>query len=192
MKYLLSALVVFVGLQTNYGYYDGAFWEDLRFPASIILSGPGSGNAADRSTQGTLLFATNQDEEAFLTMQMPHAYTQGSNLVPHFHWSKTTSAGGDVVFKMDYDCKDIGETFTGALGTTLTMTYIIDDADTASLHALTGHAGFDPGFSGVSGMCIVRIWRDVSEDDYAADAELYEFDVHYQFAQPGSRTEFTY
>ena len=189
MRYALFVVVGLLGFQ-NWAVYDGAYWDDLRFPANVIISGPGAGNAADRSLFGTLLFASNQDEEAFLTVQMPHGYVQGTNFIPHVHWSKTTAAGGDVVWKMDYDCKDKGETFTGALGTTATFTYVIDDADTAHLNAKAAiSGGFDPGFSIVSGMCIIRIWRDVSEDDYAADAELYEFDIHYQIDQPGSRSE---
>ena len=68
---------------------------------------------------------------------------------------------------------------------------VIDDADTAFLNAYAQVTITDPGFSGTSGMCLTRLWRDVSGDDYAADAIVYEFDIHYQRDQPGSRTEFT-
>jgi hypothetical protein len=188
VRYALLAAVV-LALQT-WGGFGGVYWDDVRAPANVVLVGIGAGNAADRSLFGTLLFDTAQDEEGFVVMQLPHGYVGGTNIIPHIHWGKTTSAAGDVSFKLDYDCKDIGETFTGALGTTASFTYVIDDGDTDGLHAhaeVTG--GFDPGFSGLSGICIFRIWRDVSDDDYAADAELFEFDVHIQMNKPGSQQE---
>lgn len=188
MTRVLLSLLAGLLLQ-NWAVYDGVYYEALRFPASVASVGAGAGNAVDVDLYGRLLFATNQDEEAFFHVQMPHSYVAATNIIPHVHWAKTTSAGGDVVFKLDYDCKDIGETFTGSLGATLTFAYITDDADTADLHARAGHVGFDPAFVGVSGMCMMRLWRDVSEDDYAADVVVHEFDVHYQLDQPGSRAE---
>lgn len=170
-------------------------WDDLRAPATVILTGPGSGNAADRSTDGTLLFATNQDEEVFVIFQLPHGYKYGTNLVPHVHWAKSTSAGGDVCWRVDWECKDIGETFTNSPAT-LSLAYLVDDADTAFLHAYAEYdGGFDPDSDNVSAICKFRIWRDVSgdgascADDYAADAILYEFDLHYQSDTLGSSQE---
>jgi hypothetical protein len=165
------------------------YWDDVRMPATVALVGQGAGNAADQDTLGYLLFDTAQDEEAFFTMQMPHGYKYGSDMEAHVHWAKSTSAGGDVVFKIDYECADIGETFTNSLGTTLTLTYEIDDSDTAFKHAYADTTLFNPGFSGVSGMCLMRLWRDVSEDDYAADAIVYELDVHFISDTVGSTNE---
>ncbi len=189
LGFIAGALLVVVP-QTKFGYYDGVFWDDLRFPANVARVGAGAGNAADIDPLGYLRFDTAQDEEVFYIAQMPHGYVQGTDLEVHVHWAKSTSAGGDVVFKVDYDCKDIGETFTGALGATITLTYEVDDADTQYLHAYAD-ASLTPAFNGVSGICIMRLWRDVSEDDYAADAIVYELDLHYQVDQPGSRQETT-
>jgi hypothetical protein len=158
-------------------------------PANVARIGSGAGNAADIHNLGYLLFDTAQDEEAFYIMQMPHGYKLGTAMEAHVHWAKSTSAGGDVVWKVDYECTDIGETFNNALGTTLTLTYETDDGDTAYLHAYADATLADPGFSGVSGICVLRLWRDVSEDDYAADAIVYEFDIHYQMDAPGSYAE---
>ena len=168
----------------------GIFWDDLRFPAGI--AGRGGAAPADVDVNmGYLLFATNIDEDAFFQIQMPHGYVLGTDLEAHVHWAKSTSAVGDVLFRLSYECADRGEVFTNSLGTTIDFVYFIDDDDTAYKHAIAAVTLTDPGFSGTSGMCIARLWRDVSGDDYAADAIVYEFDVHYQRDQPGSGTQRT-
>lgn len=192
---LAGLLLLGAGVQ-NWFAYDSVYWDDLRFPASIVRLGAGSGTSADRDTDGTILFSGTQDEEAHITAQMPHGYVTGTNIEVHFHWAKTTSAAGDVCFRVDYDCKDIAETFTNALGTTISAAYEVDDSDTAWKHAYMD-ASFDPAFTGVSGICIMRLWRDVSGDGascldtYEVDVKLYEFDIHYQMDQPGSVGEVT-
>lgn len=178
---------------THYEYY-----EDLRAPASTITIGTfGLGNSCDRGTDGTLLFATNEDQEAYVVMQLPHSYKFGSVIEPHVHWAKSTSAAGDVCWAVDWECKDIGETFSNSPAT-VDMEYVVDDDDTAYRHAYAdaGADAFDPGCSGVSCICKFRIWRDVDGgscaalgDDYAADAILYEFDIHYLSDTMGSRLE---
>jgi len=186
-----SAFVLMGQLWTHWVY-----WDDLRAPSSTVLIGVGAGNSADRALDGSLLFDNAQDEEAFTIMQLPHGYKFGSTIEPHFHWAKSTAAGGDVCWRMDWECKDIGETFTNTPAT-VSMAYVVDDADTAYLHAYADAAGnsFDPLCSGVSCICMFRLWRDVSgdggtcSDDYAADAILYEFDIHYQSDSVGSYLE---
>jgi len=170
------------------------YWDDLRFPPGIAGRG-GAAPADIDATMGYLLFATNQDEDIFVQIQMPHSYKMGTALQAHVHWAKSTSAAGDVCWRISYECADIGETFGNTLGTTLSMTYEVDDSDTAYKHAYAKVEMADPGFSGVSGMCMARIWRDVSgdgagcDDDYAADAILYEFDIHYLSDTVGSELE---
>ena len=197
--FIWLALIVFVSIvvfdaKAQHGW--DTYYDDLRFPANVARVGAGAGNAADIDLLGYLLYDNVQDEEAFFIAQFPHGYEYGSTVGAHVHWAKSTSAANDVCWRVDYDCKDIGETFTGSLGTTLSLGYVIDDADTANLHALAGY-DFDPAFDSVSGICIFRVWRDVSgdggtcADDYAADAILYEFDLHVKSDRTGSRNLYT-
>jgi len=198
MRYALITLIAFILGGQNWFAYDNVYYEDLRAPAATLSVGVGAGNSADQGLDGTLLFASNQDEEAFMIMQLPHSYLNGSNIEPHVHWAKSTSAGGDVCWAIDWECKDVGETFAGSA--TLPMVYVTDDADTAELHAYAETASFDPLCAGLSCICKFRIWRDIdggscsgtpADDDYGADAILYEFDIHYQMDQPGSVGEAT-
>lgn len=194
MKKVLGLLfLIFAGIfvlansqvEINPALY-GVYWDDLRFPPGIAGRG-GAAPADVDANMGYLLFASNQDEDVFFQMQMPHGYKFGTDLRPHVHWAKSTSAVGDVVWKLSYECADMGEVYTNSLGTTVTMTYVVDDEDTAFLNAYASTTMVNPKFSKTSGMCIMRLWRDVSDpDDYGADAILYEFDVHYQMDIPGS------
>jgi hypothetical protein len=104
-----------------------------------------------------------------------------------------------VCWAVDWECKDIGETFTNSPAT-VGLEYVTDDSDTAYKHAYADMASnsFDPACSGVSCVCLFRIWRDVdggscsgtpSADDYGADAILYEFDVHIKYDTIGSQSE---
>ena len=189
-----AAVVLLTAGMQGWFAYDNVYWTDIRFSAAE--AGFGGAFAPDiEANLGYLLFDANQDEELFYQAQMPHSYKFATAIEAHVHWAKSTSAGGDVCWRVDFECADIGETFTNSLGTTISLEYEIDDGDTAFLHAFAEKTMGDPAFSIVSGMCIMRLWRDVSgdggtcADDYAADAILYEFDIHYQMDQPGSITD---
>ncbi len=191
---LLASVVLLTAGFQNWNAYNNVYWCDIRFPASE--AGLGGSNAPDvEPNLGYDLFDNVQDEEVFFQAQMPHSYKLGTAIKAHVHWAKSSSAGGDVCWRVDYECGDIGETYANSLGTTISLTYEVDDADTAYLQALASLTMGDPAFSAPSGMCIMRLWRDVSgdgascADDYAADAILYEFDIHYQMDQPGSISE---
>jgi hypothetical protein len=71
---LLAAMMVAFTFGNFYGSFTGTpaeaqrwdhwvYYDDIRAPATIISTGSGAGTAADRHTDGTLLFATGADEE---------------------------------------------------------------------------------------------------------------------------------
>ena len=87
---------------------DGV-WDDLRFPATAI-NPPGQASDPDvEASSGLLLFDSNGTELIYAFVQMPHAWKEGSSISPHVHWQKTTSAAGDVLWRMRYKMAPIGE-----------------------------------------------------------------------------------
>jgi hypothetical protein len=163
------------------------FWDDLRSPATAI-NPPGAEADPDVSTTtGLLLFDKDATELCFIAIQMPHSWAEGSVIVPHVHWQKTTSAAGTVAWRLRYRYANVGEDMS-AWSSPITVTVpAVSDADTAERHAISsvGELQFDRGK--ISMMWLFELARVGSGDTYAADAELLEFDVHYQVTQqPGS------
>jgi hypothetical protein len=113
----------------------------------------------------------------------------GSEISPHVHWCKTTSAAGTVKWTLEYRWADLGEVFS-AWSSADTATLVISDGDTAEQHALSEFSKIIPPANVVSSMMLVKISRVGGDDTYGADAKLLEFDIHYQIDARGSDTEY--
>jgi hypothetical protein len=163
-------------------------WEDLRFPASSI-NPPGAESDPDvDTTYGTLLFSGTATEVIFVQVQLPHGRKYGSEIRPHVHWAKTTSAAGGVYWKLDYRWSRIGEVMDAAWTTIGGSTPDVSDDDTAEKHALTPLGTIDGTDAELSDMLICKLSRvhDNAADTYEADVRLLEFDFHVQIDAPGS------
>ena len=163
-------------------------WDDLRFPAQgIDVTGP-TGPPSVSAVDGTLLFAAGANDQIAVIAQMPHSWKEGSVIVPHVHWSKSTSAAGTVAWLCEYTMANPGDTFP-AFQTLATETETVagtPDEDTADQHLITSFGELDMTGMEISCIIKIKITRDVSEDTYAADAKLLEFDIHYQIDAFGS------
>ena len=171
-------------------------WDDLRFPATAI-NPPGQASDPDvEASSGLLLFAASGTELIYALAQMPHSWDEGSDISPHIHWTKTTSAGGDVAWNLKYKLFPIGGvgdadwTDVGIASSPVTGT---PDGDTANEHLITAWDDIDMTEQTLS-CCILfeisRLGGDAS-DTYGADARLLEFDIHYQVDSFGSEQEFS-
>lgn len=175
---------------------DGV-WEDLRFPATAV-NPPGQASDPDvELTSGLLLFAAAGTELVYVFVQMPHAWKEGSAISPHVHWQKTTSAAGNVLWRLRYKHAPLAGVMDAAWSAPLDITTPVagtPDTDTADYHMLSS---FDPDID-MTGYpishCILfevsRIGGDAL-DTYGADARLLEFDIHYQIDSAGSTQLFT-
>jgi hypothetical protein len=170
---------------------EAGYWEDLRFPSQGINP---AGSAApptvdDTTFPGTLLFASGADNLIGGVAQLPHGWQRGTAIRPHVHWCKTTSAAGTVAWRLRYTWADIGGTF-GAYSAWDTATSGVPNSDTANKHALANFTELTPATGvGESSMIIWELMRDVSEDDYGANARLLELDFHYQTNKSGTKSE---
>lgn len=170
-------------------------WDDLRTPATVI---PLAGFVNDPDyddTYGGILFDPDVIEAVFIQVQMPHAWKEGSNIIPHVHWMKSTSAAGDVLWQLNYRWAPIGEVMDSE-ATVLTVSSPVGgtpDADTANQHLISSFGEVDTTGKSISDMLLMVFGRiGTSEDDtYDADARLIEFDIHYQIDAFGSAGQFT-
>jgi hypothetical protein len=170
----------------------GVYWEDLRFPATVLRERPNQENPAfDETTPGRLFRHTDTDS-MYAIAQLPHAWREGSQLRPHIHWQKTTSAPGGVYWQIEYKWAPIGEASDANFTPIGSAVPAASDADTANVHALTNLGTISGEGKTLSDMLLIKISRvhDNAADTYGAAARLIEFDIHYQVSSPGSRQEF--
>ena len=179
------------------GYNTGAAarqWEDLRFPATAI-NPPGQASDPDfDTTNGGWLFAAVGTELLFLIAQLPHAWVTGRDLAPHVHWQKTTSAAGNVVWRLSYKWAPIGAVMDAAFTDVDASTVAAGtpDNDTADEHLITPFTALSGTGKGISDMLVMKLARIGGDaaDTYGADARLLEFDIHYEVDSFGSNQEF--
>ena len=173
---------------------QAVFWDDLRFPVSGI-NPPGGVNDPDLDpNNGTWLFNANTTEICAIIAQMPHSWREESTIIPHVHWSKTTSASGNVLWRFEYQIAKPGDVFPGTWTTVDTTTTVTGtpDNDTAEEHLISSFGDIDMTGYTISTILLTRISRiggDAS-DTYGADARLIEFDIHYEIDGAGSALEF--
>ena len=170
-------------------------WDDLRFPVQSI-NPPGQASDPDvEASTGILLFDSAGTELVYGVAQMPHTWVEATIVRPHIHWTKTTSAAGDVLWQLDYEWKNVGETFDGDYPNQLQVTETASgtpDTDTAWKHLISPFGPVEMADLRISCMMLWRLSRIGGDaaDTYGADARLLEFDVHFQADNLGSLQEF--
>ena len=171
-------------------------WDNLRFPA-IGINPPGDAfNPVRNTTNGLLEFSASQTNVIAIQAQFPHDWKIGSSIAPHVHWRKKTAGAGNVVWRMEYEFRGIGEDFTDSLTVLNSATPAVGvDDGTALRHLLSSFGSVamtDYANSGVSIIGIILISRigEDQADTYDGIAQLLEFDIHYQRDSLGSRSQY--
>lgn len=184
-------------LRIEAGFYiaNDEIWEDAQFPAQAI-NPPGQASDPDRdATTGLLLFAAAGTELIYAFQQFSHSWKEGSNIVPHVHWAKTTNAAGNVAWNCKYRKVPIGEAWGDwvDLGIQSVAVQGTPDIDTAGQQLINSWGELTIASDLSISDCILweisRLGGDAS-DTYGADAYLFEFDVHYQKDSWGSNQQF--
>lgn len=168
-----------------------ARWDDLRFPATGISIGGFADPPGVQTDTGLLLFDATTVETVGILAQLPHGWREGTAIKPHCHWAKTTNASGDVVWSMRYKWFGLGD-LQGAWSSVMTATDVATiDATQKQNISIFGEIE-PPEGAGISSLVMIQFGRLPTDagDDYAADALLYEFDIHYQIDSFGSAHEF--
>ena len=178
---------------------DATPWEDFR--VSLMTTTISSTNPpgleryrrdVGNTSQGVFAYAfdKNTEEEVYFEVQLPHGYKLGTDLKPHIHWGvSTVPAGGTTVrWGLEYTIANMGDNFP----VTQTIYTVATDPVTQYKHiynSFTDIAG--SGITNVSTMILCRLFRDVTNDNFANDAAAFDIDFHYEIDTIGSRTPTT-
>ena len=167
-------------------------WDDDRYPATGISIGGLSTPPDIETDTGLFLFDSVAIETFSVLAQMKHARKEDSNIIPHIHWRKVTSAAGGVVWSLRYKWWNNNEEEPGSWSSIITAT----DVWTIGSNQLTNIATFgeiDGTGKGLSSLFLAQVGRLPTDaaDTYGADAKMYEFDIHFQADTMGSQQEYT-
>jgi len=167
-------------------------WDDLRFPVSAIrLGGAAPATAQAYKDSLVLSFASTPNQFIYVIAQLPHAWVEGTSLVPHIHWTIPVSGAGggaeNVKWDLTYSWANIAGSFPNS--SALTVTRDVQD-DTLDDHLLTT-LGVISGVGKTFSSClIISLKRDTAvANDYASAAYLVEFDIHYRRGRLGTYGE---
>jgi hypothetical protein len=184
--------------------YEGSAtrFEDLRVPMSSTRRGAaedplysvfrndGTGSVGVYGSW----FRTNQTEDLFFEVQMPHGWKEGSTIYPHIHWSPKTDTGGNKVrWGFEFIWVNVGGTFANT-----TVVYAEDpippigSSPTAYQHVISEFPSIDGTGQTLSSMLVCRVFRDGTHanDSYNNSALMLQFDFHYEIDADGSRQEY--
>lgn len=170
-------------------------WTDMRFPAAGLNPPGPTGAPGTNTTYGFPVFDSNNTELVAAFVQFPHEWAEGTTIVPHVHWCKTTNAGGTVQWELEWWHVPIGGVITSLTtlqtdGSTVPGT---PDNNTQWEHLISSFGDVDTTGWEISDMLICHVKRiggDATYDTYGADAALLEFDIHYQKDARGSVNPF--
>lgn len=170
-------------------------WDDLRVSVNSVKV-PAAKYPAWTAYRGSLVLAFDDqaveanEEIVYFTVQLPHAWKEGTDLNAHVHWVAEDDTAGNVRWALTYSWANINGTFgaeselavNGAAGAAADKHVLADLGD------LTGTG------KTLSSMILCSLRRASSN---AGDtltgklAYLLEVDFHYQIDKFGSDNEFT-
>jgi len=182
---------------------NATVWDDIMiFPDGTSR---GSSNAPvwtlfknNSGSQGVWLFffSNTQEQEVYFTLQIPHSYKVGTNLLPHVHWTTNsgTPSGTNVVWGLEYTVISFGGTFPST--TTISNNTVIPAIGTPSgtgQHLITSLGAISGSGLGISTILVCRLFRKVDDplDTFGNTTGLLGVDFHFEKDTEGSRAEFT-
>lgn len=178
--------------------FTDTVWDDIRIVPSAFDF---AGNADPANVSVTFggrawrLYEFADQDECFVTVQMPHGYKRGSVLRPHVHWTPgargNEEAGKSVGWKVDIACAKLNAAFANLATVDLTSTLTAEAVD--GQHVIGPAANFTPPADfGESGMLLVRLYRDGGTWAGTATGSLpllLELDIHFEMDKIGSDAE---
>jgi hypothetical protein len=181
-------------------YGTATTWEDLRVDGNMTRVGE-SAPTFGVFLGGTYLqwFSKTTDNSVHFSVQMPHAWAEGTDIYPHVHWVPNSDGApaAHVVWTLEYTWQNAltGDVFHATSETSGTLTNPSSEVSGAGQHAhyITDLGDISGTGKTISSVLVCRLYRDADNaaDDYDDTAGLLYFDIHYQVDALGSKDEYT-
>lgn len=182
---------------------DATVFVDLNVPVfstSNSSSNPPTPARLQRNAAGTsqgvftYFFSASSEQELYFTVQLPHQWKEGSNILPHVHWAATSDVNANKVrWGLEYTWINVGGNFE-----TTTTEYgedpiVTNGTVSAYEHAITPiGSGINATGKTISSYLVCRIFRDATAgtDNFSGSAGLLGIDFHLELDALGSRSDF--
>lgn len=166
---------------------NATVWEDVNIGGVALRAGTSNQPSLTNLDTTTILvwgFSASQTNEVHGNFEIPHAYKEGTDIIPHVHWYPTTTGTNNVLWRLEYYIR---------AGNTLKLTGTIDalaPGNGVAWEEIRSNfptiAGTDLKIGSQFHARLARIGGDVT-DTYAAVACIATFGIHYQADTAGSR-----
>lgn len=167
-------------------------WDDLRVSVnSVKLAGVRDPEWVSYRDGLVLSFGDEavNEEIVFFTVQLPHAWKEGTDIEAHVHWVPEDNATGNVRWLLTYSWANIG----GAFGASAPLPVNGAAPGVANVHALAELGTIAGAGKTLSSMLVCSLKRESGNagDTFTGkNAYLLEIDFHYQVDKFGSDNEY--
>lgn len=173
----------------------GDIWEDLYVPVTLVRV-PGSEAPVwtDFNCSQVLAFEyqalSDNEEEVFFVMELPHTYKEGTGLEAHVHFVySVNSVGEQVRWGLEYTWANLDGAFPGS-----STIYVLTEASNndAGYHREASFPTIDGSGKKICSMLLCRLFRNSShaDDTFTENVYLLAIDAHYRLDSFGSSQEF--
>ncbi len=169
---------------------DATVFDDLQVPISTIRLGGASPADEVAYKDGIVLSFDNAvDEFIYFTAQLPHSYKEGTDIVPHIHWTPKVSGSGGGVENVKWDLTYSWSNREGTIPASSSASITIDvQSDSVDDHLKDNIATLSGSGKEISSLLICSLKRDTSvANNYADEAYLVGLDFHHEKDMVGSR-----
>lgn len=179
-------------------------YNDLRTPFLSSTAGgsnPPSASRFARNAAGTsqgvfcnLFPSDNTERESYITLQLPHEYSEGTILYPHMHYSLVNTGTlytGQTKWGLEYTYAPLGGTFQSTTTIIDATSSTLNSTNDSYKHLILQFPSITLTDLNISSMLVCRIFRYAANngDTYGGGIFALEFDMHYQSDTAGSRTQ---
>jgi hypothetical protein len=132
-----------------------------------------------------LRFDVSKADEVHGSIEIPHDYKEGSDLVVHAHWSPTTTNTGNIVFGFEYSLAGDNSVFSVASNVTSIPTASPGTVNKLIRQNLLTISGL--GIK-IGNIITFRFYRqNGGTDTYTGNAFVHSIGIHYECDTVGSR-----
>lgn len=173
--------------QTGLGY------EDLRVAAVSTNAGGSQAPTFTKfrddgaGSQGVFgySFVAGAEKELYLSVQLPHSWRQGTDVLAHVHFSTLATTTGTVIWGLEYTWANVNGTYPT---TTLSTSSYDITANSQYKHMLSPIVTLSGSGKTISSVIICRVYRTSGGTNTGAMI-LTDVDFHYQTDTIGSSAE---
>ena len=161
-------------------------YDDLTFELTQTRVGSNLKPDFDYTNVGLLFPQNNTTEQVLFTVQLPHAWLEGSTIYPHLHIVQAQNL--QATFRIEYKWYNIGDVVPSVWSTYDLNTYVSPYVSSSISNILRGSNGISGVGKTLSSILKIKLYR--TDNVYVGDLLADQFDIHILKDGFGSQEQF--